>query len=460
MRRSASVLAALVALTALSGCGGNGKNDTGNAGRAPGPEALKDAKGPVTVTLWHGLGDTNAVALQKLVDRFNDQHRGKIKVKAVYQGQYPDVLAKYTAAIRDKSTPSLLLSYDISTGFLHDAGQTVPAQDLAEANPGTLSLDDIRPAARNYYSAQGKLMAVPFNTSMPMLYVNDDLLKKAGLPANTPLNTLDQVVAAAKTVHREVPRVGGLVQPFDTWWIEQLTAAAGVPYCGPDNGRKGSTASSVKLTSPQQRKAIGAVSDLYTSGAGLDTGEDGSNAVTAFQQGKVAMMFNSSGAAGKVKEGADFRYRALPYPLSGPAATSGSVVGGAAMWVNGPGHSAAEQAASWQVAAFLASPASQEEFSRATGYAPINKKVDALPEQKKTLAARPDLKAVIDQFNRTPATTATAGCLTGAMPTVRADVLSPIQSAFAGKTPLDAALKNAESAANRDIERYREQAGQ
>jgi hypothetical protein len=55
---------------------------------------------------------------------------------------------------------------------------------------------------------------------------------------------------------------------------------------------------------------------------------------------------------------------------------------------------------------------------------------------------------------------ATAGCLTGAMPGIRTEVVDPKQAAFAGTTPIDAALDEAEKAATDKISAYREQVGQ
>ncbi|MFF4509254.1 extracellular solute-binding protein [Streptomyces sp. NPDC001401] len=464
MRRTVSASMAVVttalALTLVSGCGGStGGSGTIAEATAPGPSALAGHKGEITVTLWHGLDTNSATALDGLLAEFNAAHKGRIKARAVYQGAYADALAKYSAAVRDKSTPSILLSYDVSTGYLADAGQSVSAAALDKANRGTVPTGSLRPAAASYYSAGGKLLAVPFNTSTPLLYVNTRLLKKAGLPADTRLNTLAQV-AAARTVHAKLPGVKGLDQPFDGWWAEQLTAAAGQTYCTPDNGRAGKHPSGVTLTAPDQKAAIKTVADLYTSGAALDTGTAGADAVKAFQGGKVAMIFGSSGAANTATSGADFPVTAHPYPLSGPKASSGPVIGGAALWVDGPGHSAAEQVASWQVIGFLTSAKAQAEFARKTGYLPANRQVDTDSGWKSFLAENPVVKTAATQLDAVPAVTATAGCLTGALPQIRTDVVSALQSAFSGRTPLDTALKNAQSAADRDIAQYRKQAGQ
>ena len=280
----------------LSACGGSGTAGKEATGAAPGPSALAAAKEPVTITLWHGLGGPAGQALQAEIDAFNKAHSGKIVVKASFQGSYADAIAKYTSAVRNGGTPSVMLTNDITSGYLRDARQTVSAQAMAAANPGGLDLDKLRPAARSYYTADGKLLAVPLNTSMPLLYVNDKLLAKAGVDKST-LGTLSGLAAAARKIHTALPAVKGLDQPFDDWWFEQLTAASGRSYCTPGNGREGSGATALSLTSAPQKSAIATVAKLYTDGVALDTGTDGNAALAAFTSGKVAMMSTPAAAS-------------------------------------------------------------------------------------------------------------------------------------------------------------------
>ncbi|MHC5903918.1 extracellular solute-binding protein [Streptomyces sp. S6] len=455
--QAACLVAAALALTA---CGGTGTG-AGKAadGTAPGPSALAKATAPVTVTLWHGLGGPAGKALQAEIDAFNRANNGKITVKASFQGSYADAIAKYTSAVRGGGTPSVMISNDITTGYLRDAGQTVSAQAMAAANPGDLDLTKLRPAARSYYTADGKLLAVPLNTSMPMLYVNDKLLDRAGVDPAT-LGTLNGVAVAARQVHERIPGVKGIDQPFDGWWFEQLTAGAGAAYCTPDNGRGSFGATASSLTGGAQRAAIGTMAKLYTDGVALDTGTDGNAALTAFTSGKTAMMLNSSGAIGGLTTAGMKDYTALPYPVSGPSSTSGALIGGAAMWVDRAGHDAAEQVASWKLISYLASAPAQERFAMASGYAPVNTDVDNSPAWKQFLAGHKQYAALARQFANTPANTATSGCLTGAMAGVRDVVVPQMQQAFSGRIPLDSALKSAQEKATYKIQDYRKQAGQ
>ena len=427
------------------------------SGAAPGPSAL-GSSGPVSLSLWHGLGGQAGTALAAAVDDFNRTNPHGITAQAVYQGSYVDVQAKYIASLRDGSTPALLLSSDTTTGFMHDVGTTTPAQALAEANPDDLDLDDLRPAARNYYTVAGTLVSVPFNTSLPLLYASTSLLERAGVdPAS--LTTMAGLDTAARAVAEAVPGVRGLVQPMaQGWWFEQVTAAAGEPYVTPGNGRDGREATALSLRGPTQVAALQVLTGLHADGVALDIGTNDPASAQAFTAGQVALMLGSSTAISGLTAAGARDWVALPLPLSGDPSTAGPLIGGASLWVDGASASPATQVAAWKLVTHLTSATTQETFSRASGYAPINLLVDSSPTQQEFLAANPAWQTALEQFNSTPVTGATAGALTGALPAVREQVVAQMQRAYAGAVPLDDAVEAAERAAQPIIDDYREQA--
>jgi len=453
--RHRSLLAALtIGATALTGACAT----SSGAPSAASTRALASA-GPVTITLWHGLGGAAGEAFTKVVQDYNDTNTDQITVNAIYQGSYEDALAKYAAAARDGSTPDVMLTNDITTGYMHDLGQSVPAGDLAAANPGSLDLDQLQPAARNYYTVEDQLLAVPFNTSMPLLYVNTDLLSRAGVDTST-LTTMSGMDAAARRVAQALPGTKGVVQPSaGGWWFEQMTAAAGEAYCSPDNGRTGDGASSVSLTGTTQQQAFATMAGLGRDGVALQVGDDADAALNAFVSGQVAMMFNSSGAIGGLTKAGMQNYTALPLPLSGPEDSSGPLIGGGALWVSGENHSEVQQAASWNLISYLSSAPVQEQFAQASGYVPVNTQVASSSTRQAYLASNPAAAAAASELAEAPVTTATAGCLTGALPTIRKTVLADLSQALAGQGDLAAALAQAEQDATQDVVDYRAQAG-
>lgn len=193
------------------------------------------------------------------------------------------------------------------------------------------------------------------------------------------------------------------------------------------------------------------------NGDALDTCTDGIQARTVFVAGKVAMMVNSSGAAGQIHE--DRAPRPGSAALPGNRDTSGPIIGGASIWVSGNSHSPAKQVASWQLASFLANPSSQATFSTATGYVANNRQSGDQVAYKAALAQQPAVETAPTQLPKTPTSSAIAGCLSGALPTVRTDVISALQSAFSAATSLPDALAAAQTKSNTDIKTYLQQVG-
>ncbi|MGO4586624.1 extracellular solute-binding protein [Arthrobacter sp. 2RAF6] len=459
IKKGLTVALTAVVIASLAACGSSstGETTTSSKSSAPGPSALADASGITKISIWHGLGAANGTAFQKAIDDFNAGNQGKIQVTATYQGVYADLLAKYNASIRSKSIPTIVLAGDIATGFLTDVKQSIPAADMAKANPDDLKLDDLAKQATNYYTVNGVQQAVPMNVSTPMLWVNRDILKQAGITDNASLATLDGVVAAAKTI-KDKTGVSGFSMQADDWYIEQLVATAGQDFCAPGNGRTGSPATGITINTGLAKTNITKIADLYRSGVAVDGAPDGSAAISAFQAGKVGMIMMSSGILGALKKGAPFNYEALPYPTSGPTGKSGPVIGGSALWLSATA-TPAEQVAGWKLETYLTSPQTQETFSHATGYVPINVKTSDSPTQKEFLAANPNSQAFVNQLGSTPVVSSAAGCVSGAMTSIKSSNIGQLQAAFSGQKSVEEALDAAAAAATEAIKKYKDQLG-
>ncbi|MFJ9893522.1 ABC transporter substrate-binding protein [Streptomyces sp. NPDC091280] len=448
---AATLATLLAACTSTSSSTGSGAS-----AQAPGASALKNAKGVTNITFWHGVSAVNGEELTKLVNQFNAQNKGSIHVTATFQGGYADLLAKYTASIRDKSSPTVLLASDIGTGFLTDVKQSIPAADMAKANPGDLDLADLVPAARNYYTVNGKQQAVPMNVSTPVLWVNRDLLNKAGI-SDSSLSTIDGVVAAAKTLASKTGQKG-FTMPDDDWYFEQMTANSGQEFCSPDNGRAGKAPTKITINTGAAKEAITKIASLYTGGVAVDGSPDGSTAISAFQAGKVGMMLSSSGTLSILKTGTKFKYDALPFPTGASNSKAGPVIGGAALWLSATA-SKAQQVAGWKFESYLASAAAQEQFSQATGYIPTNTAVAGTASQKAFLAANPTYAKFPKLVGNTPVNSVTSGCVTGAMTAIRTANVGEMQAIFAGTKSVGSALDSAAAKAETALKQYSEQLG-
>ncbi|MER5640710.1 ABC transporter substrate-binding protein [Kitasatospora sp. NPDC002227] len=457
LRLAATVATAGLALTA---CSSSGSSDGGDTSAAPAASALDQAKGVTTVTFWHSMTGQNATVLNSLVSSFNTAHQGKIEVKALFQGTYDDVVTKYKASVQQKATPSLVQVYDVGTRFMIDSKQTVPAQAFVDRDK--YSLDDLEPNIRNYYTVGGKLASMPFNSSMPLLYLNADAFKAAGLDPAQPPKTLGEIADLAKKLtvkdaSGQTTRYGFGAAIYG-WFVEQLIAEAGQPYCDQGNGRDGKAAK-VLFDSAQGAQVLQTWADLVKGGYAVNTGRTTADAQAAFKAGRVAMHLESTGVLRGYTEAAKFTVATAPFPQLAAGDTGGPVIGGASLWIDGPGHSDAEKRASWEFAKYLDAPEQQAVWHTGTGYFPVNRKALDDPKDQAWVSKYPQFRTAIDELHSTKPTAATAGCLLGVMPQARKGVETALEQVISGAKPAQQALTDAAKALQPAIDGYNSSVG-
>jgi sn-glycerol 3-phosphate transport system substrate-binding protein len=443
---------------ALTACGGDPASDSGSSG-APGKDALDNANGKVSIEFWHSMKGANAEAVDALVADFAQVHGDKIEVKPVYQGNYDDTIGKYKTAVQQKNTPALIQIYDIGTRFMIDSKQTVPVQSFYEKDGA--SSDDIEPNIASYYTADNQLRSMPFNSSTPLLYLNKDAFDRAGLDVTKPPTTLDELAEAAKklTVRDAQGKVTqyGFGAAIYGWLLEQLLATAGEEYCDNSNGRQG-LATKVQFDSPSAVKVAQWWADLVKGGWATNTGRKTDDAQAAFKTGTVAIHMESTSVLRGYVDAAKGRFTVAtaPFPKLAAASNGGPIIGGASLWINGPGHSAAEQRAAWEFAKFVGTPEEQAKWHVGTGYVPVNRNALQQPTVKDWQARYPQFTTAVDQLHALPPSVASAGCLLGVMPQARKASEDGLEQAILGRKAPEAAMKEAAAGMKPEIGNYNE----
>ena len=255
---------------------------------------------------------------------FNQKNTGKIEVKATYAGKYDDAITKYKAAIQSKSTPDVIQIYDIGTRFMIDAKQTVPMQEFIDRDK--LDVSDLQPNIAGYYSVDDKLHSMPFNTSMPVMYYNKTLFKKAGLDPEKPPATLDGDPHRGREAVEEGRRPGRLrLRRGDL----RLAARAvhrhqrrGVLRQGQRPRRQGDQGP--VRPGRGQLEVVSWWQKMVKDGLAANTGRDTKAAQAAFKSGQVAITLESTGQLGgfsKASKEAGWELGAANYPQGQGRAT-------------------------------------------------------------------------------------------------------------------------------------------
>ncbi|GIP37811.1 ABC transporter substrate-binding protein [Paenibacillus sp. J31TS4] len=424
---AAAMLGVILVLSAACG-GSDGKSGGSSAG-------------PQKVVFWHAMGGANTKVVDQMVSDFNAS-QDKVKVEAIFQGTYDDLLSKLKASMGSKDGPSLVQMYEIGSRFMIDSKTVTPMQTFIDADKYDLS--QLEPNITGYYTLNGKLYSMPFNTSNPILYYNKDLFKAAGLDPAKPPKTFEEFQQAADAITKSGKATGANFAIYG-WFMEQFFANQGAEYVNNGNGRTSPATESI-VNSEAGVKTLTWWKDMVAAKSMNNLGRKTDDSKKAFLAGQVGMILDSTAALrglvtdaqGKFEVGTGF----LPRPSDGKE--GGVIVGGASLWMMND-KSEAEQKAAWEFIKFLTSPKEQAYWHINTGYFPITKKAYDEQSVKDNLQKFPQFQTAVDQLHQTKPNTATQGAVMGVFPEARQIVEGAIEETLNGKKSpkeaLDAAAK-------------------
>lgn len=336
--------------------------------------------GRVVVPFWFTYGGRNRGTLETLVARFN-QSQSDVWVRAIFQGDYFEGLAKLRTALAAGAAPPLSHVVGEVVPYLAAAGVLEPLDDY----PGARSLP-LHPALGQPGSfvggAERPLVVVPFNRSTPIAYVNREQFDGAAPSSWEELESLAKSLTGRGRF--------GFGCPIDWWYWAALVGQAGGDVVEPD-GRVslGGSAGVAALQLWQRLVASGAMKQ--PPGRDYNAWEQLSQ---DFLAGRVTMIWSSTAFVRYLEETADFPLRALPLPrfVRGAVPTGGTHF---VLLQSAPGEL---KLAAWRFVRYLLEAAPAGHWSRETGYLPVTTPAVTLLESSGFYAQHPNYRVALDQL--------------------------------------------------------------
>ena len=404
--------------------------------------AVVGAQTPTRIVFWHSMGgNLGETVVNAFVNRFNAS-RKDIQVEAQYQGVYDDGINKLRASIQSSAVPALAQVYDIGTRFMIDSKAVVPVQAFIDRDK--FDLTQLEPNILPYYRAGTQLYSMPFNTSTAILYYNKDMFKQAGLNANQPPRTFEEIADYAKRLVQSGATKSGISIAVYGWFFEQLLARQGALYANNGNGRDKAATAVVFNQGEAGARILDWWAKMVKDGVATNPGRKTADTQRAFAAGQTGMTFDSTavlrfivtGSGGKFQIGTGY------FPTPPAAKNGGSIVGGASVWIL-KGRPAAEQQAAWEFVKFITAPEQQAAWYVGTGYFPIRKDAYRQAVAKDTLAKNPQFLTAISELRSSPINRATQGALLGVFPEARQKTEDAIEAVILGRKSSKQALDDA-----------------
>jgi multiple sugar transport system substrate-binding protein len=339
----------------------------------------------VEVTFWHAIAQAHEAALNEIIESFQASHP-HITVRPTYMGAYQDLHTALFAALSTQSRPVLTQMYESWTSEFLEQRLVVPLQVFVDAEGASAEaeLADYFPSFLDNNRWGDVLVTLPFNKSVYLLFVNQDLLDAAGL--SIPQTWEEMRQAAVLTTNRDENRYGFGVRPI----METFTPLFLM------NGGEYVIDGRLNLESPESKETLQLLIDMthHDQTAFVES----NYLTTAFGQGSVAMFTGSSAGlpytetavAGK------FRWTVAPLPTHGDhprrVLSQGTNVGLIT------GHDPEVEWAAWEFVKYLTNAENSAGFAQASGYLPVRRSSLRIPAFQQFLEQNPNLAVATSQL--------------------------------------------------------------
>ena len=329
------------------------------------------AQAKTEIHFWHALSGQLAESLETQAKQFNDS-QGEYEIKPLRKGSYPETLTAAIAAYRQKNPPHIVQVFEVGTQTMMLSGAVYPVHELMQQNEIKIDWNDFIKSVVGYYTKDGKLYSMPYNSSTPIFYYNKDAFKKAGLDPEKPPKTWQEVEAFSKKVMGAGAAKCGFSTAWPSWiQVENMHATHDQPFATKNNGFGAVEGVELLINREFGVKHVGQLAEWQKQNVFSYGGRQGT-ADPKFINGDCAMYMHSSALIGGFTRGVKFDWGTAELPHWGaPYKKATSIIGGATLWVL-KGKPQAEYRGVARFLEFLAKPENQMWWHVNTGYLAIS----------------------------------------------------------------------------------------
>lgn len=408
------------------------------------------------ITWWHGMGGANEQVINQIAEKYNAAQQA-CAITPVSKGTYEEALASGIAAFRSGEQPNVIQIFDAGAATIMNApGATIPAEDLLAQNGHAFDREAFIPGVRWFYAdAEGKFVGMPFNSSAPIMYVNDEALAKAGVSAPRTWAEFAEIAPKLKEAGY-IPMTASQL----TWmFFENYFSRNNVEMASNTNGYDSFDGTRLLATQPQMIAFWTRLKEWHDNGLFGFYGAGWADNQKPFEEGKVALWIGSSGSFGGLSQTATMPFSAtfMPYDETAPDGDKSTFIGGAALFAFS-GKPDDQNACTADFFNYLTTTEVQAFYHQATGYVPITtaayekSKADGWYEQ------HPQAEVGIQQL-MLPQGEWSRGYRLGFYPQIRVIEEREFNKLFSGQTTVEDAFKAIETEGNELLSRFARTSG-
>lgn len=408
------------------------------------------ARAATEIEFWHAMSSQLGERVDELAKKFNES-QSDYSVKTVYKGSYDEITNGVIAAYRARQQPEIVQVSERGFLTMLNSGTILSAADLMKEHGYDVDWDGFLAPVIGYYSKDGKMYPMPFNSSTAILFYNKDHFKAAGF--EEPALTWQELEKQLYTIKEKGISKCGMALPGDYEWslIENYDSINDIPYATKRNGLDGLD-TEIVFNKTRLVQQVERLTKFYKDGILQMVGQ-GNTPIQLYTSGQCSTFPASTAVHAAIEVGAPFDWGATYLPHEEDVEPFNSVIGGAALWTL-KGHAPEKYKAVAAFYNYLTDVDTQVWWHKVTGYVPITVAAYEKAKSEGYYKEKPTREIAILQLMRPKQSDNSMGFRLGNGVQIIITLKEEIQAALIGKKSAQQALDDAAGRCNRILRQY------
>lgn len=338
------------------------------------------------LTVWYAVSGDSGEAFKAMLQKY-DEANDDVTLQYTYSGNYGDTATKVSAALISNTAPDVAL---MAAGPLYTGARNDFFIE-SKINDPDFNKDDIFPGVWDYAEYNGRICAVPYGISTPVLFYNKAILEKAGISMKNPPKTWDEFFKVAATAQAK----GNITGAADFWGFDVTDVAWLYKTMLSQNGNTVIKVKDNKVSpafDDEKSLEVATYWKKLVDAKIMPIGQH-SNAEKKFLSGNLAFLVASSARIARWGKDPSLKVAAIPMPYFKKQSVA---LGGNVLIILAKDPKVREEA--WKLVKYLAKTENQTNYALKTGYLPIRKSGVKMPEAKETINSNEMYNVAFDQL--------------------------------------------------------------
>lgn len=329
-------------------------------------EPKKTADGKIKIEYWHVNAETQGgKTVKQLVDDFNKQSKDVYVVAKYNPEMYKGLMQNLQSEAAGGRTPDVVqVGWSFKNYFKDNFPYTSPSKVIKESAPNDKDFISQNFEPKMLKIAQddkGEQIGLPYSISSPVLFINKDIFKKAGLEGKTP-KTWEDVKEYSEIIKKKTNKYGVFIQEPADSWAQQAMVDSNGSHIVKDN--------KAAFANKEGYEVYKYMQDMVKNKTALHMNDE--QGQQNFVNGNVGMLFTTVAKQTHIGKNASFDVTSTEMP-GWKGKEKKTPAGGAMLAITAK--TKEEQKASWEFMKYLYKVENVSAWTKGTGYVPSTKNV-------------------------------------------------------------------------------------